>query len=591
MELNLIQFNEYMKSIPVKPPKNSDSFYTIKNGEVSLFCEDEDRYVLTIRSGEVYTGEENCYISKQEESLFKELIVKPNASLLVTRGLTIIDSKVNIQGRVNLPTHSRMYVRGKSNVHFTESSIIDLDDNSDIIVEKSASVTISGQVYLGIHRLEAFTEKLNIRLESSSVIHVKDMHRYPDIYTLNSYQEELSKLHITPNSINEKVYNHGKNILGYKWVYGKYEKHYQILDLYIYKGIALLGDLKILFKGIPTEEFLHHTGLRNLYVNKRTELHIVNQYDDKEFLRPKLYIGGYAEGKSVAECHVHGKIICSGKDSSILLDKNGKLFIHEDAEVRIINQADMICDSSNTEMVLQIDGTLIIDYIEQIESFTSNHIAFGKKGKIIILNPSTKERHYLFSTPNQIKTSSLYSILLKNYLDHVEYHINENTGIRIDQYYEFYGRDMKEWFGNKRIEQAIKDKNIIWNNGFIELDHRIISWATMKANVLNILQIFKCFGANDLDRAQNAINRLVYAGCGNILFRLIADTMEKELLLDLSNIDIKNVYYDSIKKKYIIKTDNDGIVFLRNNTYDEKLILSDESKKEFIINKKAVLEI
>ena len=591
MDLNLIQFNEYMKELPVKPPINSDSFYTIKNGTVSLFCIEDDKYVITIRDGEIYTGPDNFYISANDESLFKEMIVNNNSTLSVERGFTIIDSNVKIYGSVKLNKHSRMYVRGSSKVHFAETSHLYIDDDSDIIVEKSADVLISGEVNISKRRIDSFTEKLNIKFENSSIINIKGLNDYNTYPTLNSYLYELTKRHMTPNSINEKVYSHGDNIIGYKWVYGDYDKYYQIIDMFTYKGNIVLGNLKILFKGKAKEILNNHTGLNNLYINKKTVLHIVDKYEDREFIRSKLYIGGYSNGIHSSKCIVNGKIICKGKDSSIILDKNGLLDIKEDAEIIVSDNANIICDPSNTNVVLNIEGTLIIDYIEQIDTFKHFNISFGKKGKIIILNPSTNERRYLFATPVQIKDSAIYKILLEHHLNHIEYHINKNTGIRIDKYYEFYGRDMKDWFGNKRIEQCIKDKIIIWDDGFIELDRKIIPWVNIKTSLLEISKIFKCFGSKDIDRLQNMVNRLIYAGSGNIIFRIISDMIEKELLLDLTNIDIQNVYYDPIKKKYVVKTYTDGIVFLRNNTYAEKLILSDESKKEFIIDTKAVFEL
>ena len=50
--------------------------------------------------------------------------------------------------------------------------------------------------------------------------------------------------------------------------------------------------------------------------------------------------------------------------------------------------------------------------------------------------------------------------LFENVIDHVEYHISNNTGIAIDKYYEYFNRDMVDWFGGRRIEKAIHEANL-----------------------------------------------------------------------------------------------------------------------------------
>jgi hypothetical protein len=206
------------------------------------------------------------------------------------------------------------------------------------------------------------------------------------------------------------------------------------------------------------------------------------------------------------------------------------------------------------------------------------------KGKVIILNPDSGKRRLLFTTPNGIITSDLYRLFLDT-IDHIEYHISNNTGIGIDKYYEFYGREMTNWFGNRRFEKAIKDGILVWDDGgFIELYNHITPWATLNSSLLHVGRLFKTFGSYDKDKLQDAVDRLTYAGCGNILFRFIKDDDTTEVVLNLETIHMKNIFNDPSIGKYILHTDNVGLLFLRSS-------IGNASISNLINPKSRVLEV
>ena len=307
-------------------------------------------------------------------------------------------------------------------------------------------------------------------------------------------------------------------------------------------------------------------------------------------MRPELYLGVVIENsKTPASCTIRGKIICDGINTMISVDRGASMHIEEGGEVHLRNGAIMRSTYNEDKPVLFINGTLIIEDIAQVKTFEKPNVVFGPNGKLIILNPDTGEKRLLFTTPNGILNSDLYRIF-EDSIDHIEYHISNNTGIGIDKYYEFYGRDMTKWFGNRRIEKAIKDGILVWHDGgFIEMYSHITPWVGLNSSLLQASRIFKTYGSYDKDKLQDAVNRLNYAGCGNILFRFIDGNNVKETILTLNEIHMKNVYNDPSSGKYVLNTDNNGLLFLRNNIGDTAIstLINPKSKVIEIIENKA----
>jgi hypothetical protein len=262
-----------------------------------------------------------------------------------------------------------------------------------------------------------------------------------------------------------------------------------------------------------------------------------------------------------------GKIIVDGPLSSIKVNRGGYIIIEESGEVILTNNGKMI-NSDNTDIKsLFIYGKLTIDDISQLQGFTPSNIEFGPKGKIEILNTNlTGTKKVLFSTPNGIITSELYR-LFGSRLNKIIYHIQANDGIKIDQFFDKYN-DMTDWYGGMRLEKAVKSGYIIWHNGgFIELDGSIIHWVDNNTTLLKVGNLFNVFGDTDKDKFQNAVNRLVYAGFGNIIFRFVTKSSDRDILLTLDNCYISSAFYNAANRRYQLMTNNQGTVFIKNKVY------------------------
>ena len=148
---------------------------------------------------------------------------------------------------------------------------------------------------------------------------------------------------------------------------------------------------------------------------------------------------------------------------------------------------------------------------------------------------------------------------------------------------------MSLWYFGKRIEQAIYEGLIVWHDeAFIELYSDVTPWVNDDCTLLQASRIFKTFGSYDKDRLQDAVNRLRYAGCGNILFRFIDGNIEKEVVLVLNGSNMKSVYNYPLTDMYRLNTDNDGTLFIRNKVQNTKVetLVNNKSIRHEIIDKK-----
>lgn len=603
MDINqptLVQFETVRKQQNLIPPNESNSFYTIGQGRINLFTirsdPDNYRFDLLTDNGNIYTGAGNFIISgdnSDKEFPYRNMTVISDTKLSINQLLTISKGNIDIHGTIELMAYSQLFIKNKGEMILHSDSTLIINDNTNIIVENGSSLKIYGKIDIHISRINSIMNASNVIIDSAAVLNVSGINSNNRSFTLVDYENELRKRLINIHTQGEKNYNEGR--VGYIWRDGSPKEPSYAIGMNLLFGTILLGDFRLPVLGLPEKMVPNLQIISDLLIKKNTTLYITESFHDSIYFRPELYLGIIiGNNKTPANCVVQGKIIADGPNSLITIDRGSTLHINTGGEIHLKNGAIIKSTYNDEQEVLFIDGTLIIDDISQIETFESDNIVFGPKGKVIVLNPDTGKKRLLFTTPNGIQTSDLYR-LFKNQIDHIEYHISNNTGIGIDKFFESYSREMTNWFGDRRIEKAIHDGILVWHDGgYIELYSDVTPWINENTTLLSVGRLFKSFGSFDKDILQDAVNRLKYAGCGNILFRFINDGDIKEILLKLESTHMKSIVNNPINQKYVLTTDNNGTLFLRNLISDSStnniitpsaktFEISKENKAEFIL--------
>lgn len=582
MNLNqktLILFEQERSSYSFYPPDQSDSFYNIDQSTIDLFCsknEDETySFVLTGLEGEINVGDGNFTI---DQTLYTAMTIKLGATLIVNKSLTIDNAEVHIFGNVKMDEGAKFILRNNASVIFEPDSDFVIKKNCQVEIDSTSNIDVYGTIEIYVDLMDSITEMPGMYIDSAVVIKPTDIDLGDREFSLTDYDLMLRDKVI--NMYTQGEYNVTNGRIGYTWKGGSIYTGSQQLELSVLYGSAVLGDFKLSVLGQQAEEIPNLQIIRSFHVSKGTTLYISDEYDGFTYLRPELYLGvviGNVE--RTASALVDGDIIVSGEKSLITIDRLSKLTISETGTIYLRNGASMRSTNNEGQVVLYINGTLIIDSIDQIKTFDACNIHFGERGKVIVLNPAS-EHTLLFSTPNGKYDTDLYRIF-ENTIDHIEYHISPNTGIAIDEYFEYYSRDLIDWFGGRRIEQAIFDGILVWEDGaFIELNNSIIPWATLDATLYQATRLFKSFASRDIERIKDVAARLKYAGCGNITFRFISGDAYKDIVLDLEGIKISSVTNTPASNEYNVNVDNNGNLFIKNQVADvsEDAIITADAK-------------
>jgi hypothetical protein len=593
-QASLIQFEQERFKEKLIPPLASNSFYEVGDGEIILNCirnqEDDYRFDLRLHKGKIYTGFGNFFVVgdiKDIERPYRSMRVDEEVELFINQGLTI-SGELQVYGKAHLMQHARIYSRGNGKIIFNPSSTLYIDQDSDIIVEKSATFIIYGTIDVHIAKLNALLSAPNLIIDSAAIINVSGIKYNDTEFSLIQYVDEINKTDITQNTRRETNFDRGRSRIAYVWADGHPSHHSHTVDIQLMLGDCPLGYFKFGATGLLDHLDDNQKSIRNLEIHKRGTLYIQEEYRDTKFMHPELYVGVIIGNNKVpGKCICEGTIICDGPRSRITVDRGGRLIISETGSVYIRNQA-TLRSTNNDNICLEINGKLIIDDIDQIKSLKPENVKFGKNGKLIILNPEREERRILFSTPDGLLESDLYRIF-RSTIDHIEFHVSKNTGIKIDHYYEFFNRDLTKWFGDRRIEKAIFDKILVWHDGgYIELDREIIPWVNEYCDLTNIAGMFKTYGDDEKVKLQDLCNRLRYAKSGNIIFRFVYGEYSHEVPLTLNDITIVNAYYNHPISKYNLTTTDDGFLFLQNNVKNisKENLIKPSAKRFNIINKK-----
>ena len=572
---SICEYEKYRSDNQFIPPLESNSYYDINTGIINVYTTLESKFRLYTDSGLINMGLCEFQIGDNAYELFT---VITGTELIVDNKLTIIDAPFSVHGDVVFNSGSVLYLTKNATGVFYADSHIRIEDNVSIIVEDGCSLDVFGEVDIHINVIDQIINNANVIVDTAAFIKAFGIEG-PDvenrIFSLTDYDSYLRTQFISQYTQGEQNTIYGR--MGYVWRGGDTEINSTQIEIGALYGECILGDFRLSILGkqeslVPDLQILVHS-----FVDPEATLMITDTYHDKLYYRPELYLG-YIRGNvfTGGTCTVDGKIIVDGSSSKITIDKYSKLTINEGGLVEVKNNSNIICNSDPDEVSLVINGTLIVDTIEQINSFNPNNIEFGPNGKVIILNNYPDDHKLLWTTPIGIHSTDLYR-LFENRLNHIEYHIQSNTGIGIDEYYEFYARDMTDWYSGMRIEKAIHEGMIKWHkNGFIELNQSVTPWVDETSSLLHAARIFKSYGSYDGDKLQEVVNRLRYAGASDIVFRFIHGDTHHDVPLVLDDCTMYSVVNKPMTTHYILNVqNNDGELYLRNkvpNTNDSTII-------------------
>ena len=558
------------------PPNQSNSFYDIGEGTINIFNDDHQMKIF-IESGTVNTG--SVFVIDKDPYI--QLEVSEDTKLIVNDKFFIKNNTlVNVYGTLELQEEALLSLSDNSRIVLYPGSVLIVNDRVNIQVDNSSDFRIYGEINVPLSSVDSILSNDRIYVDTSAVLNVTEINMGDREYSLTDFYTELRDKTINPYVQGEHNVDNGR--IGYRWLAGNTVNKYRELSVTISYGTVVFGDFKLSILGKLVNEIEEFTTLTNLTVNKNTKLYISEEYGEYRYVHPKLYIGRIIDNcNTPGTMSISGEVYVSGNNAQLVLDRSGSLTIEESGTLYLQNNGKLLCTNNmEDEIVLTINGTLIMDDISQVSTFNSANIEVGENAKIIILNNNLPDDTILFSTPNGILESDLYRIF-KPYIEQVEYHIQPNTGIKIDQYYEYYPRDMTQWYADRRIELAIHQGLLIWHdNAFIELDSEIIPWVNNECTLYDASTLFKTTMSGKKFILSDVAARLKYAGSGNIRFKFIDGDNINEITLILDGATVSTLINKPLTDEYVATSNRKGTLFIRNkiNDSDSSNIISSESK-------------
>lgn len=577
----LISFESLRHQMGYVPPANSNEVFKVGAGVIVLQTlrdnPNDYRFDLRIQSNTVGTGDGTFFISGEvydPTRPYRNVYVNTNAKFVISDKLNISTppgdgtspTLLNVDGTLEFGANSIITIKNNAEVMITNLATLNVGDNVSINIDQGAFIRIFGTINVSYSSVNTLLGSPNIIIDNSAIVNIIGLPTNRP-YSMTDYVTELRKRYQSPNTIGSRYVSTSSRVT-YYWKAGDPLQPSDILSLIIETGSAALGDFNFSIVGMPDHVEPYMQSFSDLTINKLATLYISEMFKGASYINPTLFISQIIGNTSkIGFCNVLGRIIVDGPLSSVKVDRGGYLNIDDSGEVILTNNGKIINSNNPDIRSLYIRGKLTIDDISQLEGFKPDNIEFGPNGKLIILNTNkTGTKKVLFSTPNGILSSELYR-LFGSRLDRVIYHIQANDGIKIDRFYEEYN-DMTDWYGGMRLEKAVKTGYIIWHTGgFIEVDQTIIPWVDDDPTLLKVGNLFNVFGDNDKQKLQNAVNRLVYAGFGNIVFRFVTHLGFKDVILTLDNCYISSAFYNAANKRYQLMANNQGTVFIRNQVY------------------------
>lgn len=561
------------------PPKNTNAFFEVGEGKINLFSIrdniDDYRFDLFLDTGKCYTGYGDFQISGDIIDIhhpYRNFTITENTTLSINQSLTCSSGEIKNYGHLILQKNSILSVKNNGKVIVEHHSTITFDRESRMEVEDGSQVILYGLINIHIDELRRLRESPNVVIDSSAILNVSGINIPVRIFSLTDYILEMHGKYANIHTQGEKNYQGGR--IGYTWKDGSPYQPSQVIDMITMFGRSILGDFRLSILGEPKEILPKMQIVNSLHIRKKSTLYLTTQIEGFIYHFPELYLGKIiGNSKKSGECTVEGRIIAE-KDSVITIDRLATMRILPEGEVHLKDNAIMRSAYNEDQPVLFIEGKLYVDSVEQLVGFKKENIVFGEKGKLVVVNPSADQPRILLSIPEGIQSSLLYE-LFKDRLEKVEFHFNNKTGILIDKYYDSYNVEMRDWYGGMRLEKAIKLGMIVWHSGaYIELRNEITKWIGVKSTLLAVGKIFKAYGMNDKERLQDIVKRLISIGCESMKFRFVQGLNVNELTLNLDSIKMLAAYHDPLAGKYVLLTDDSGVLYLRNkvgNTEDSSI--------------------
>jgi hypothetical protein len=575
----LILFEDIRRELDYTPPANSNEVFSVGSGNIVLQTlrdnQDDYRFDIRIQNRSVDTGIGEFYISGECNNKlrpYRRMYINSAATFNVTERLSVSNTSNDISLNPLITNDGTMVFKSNSIINIgngvevvnTSIGILNIEDNVKIIIgNNNASFKIYGTINISYSSVRNLLANPKIIIDNSTIVNILGLPT-GRLFSLTDYIADLRKKYQNQNTIGSRYISDSSRVT-YYWKAGDPLQPSDVLSLVVETGTSILGDFTVPLVGMPEhiEQFMQT--LSDLTISRFATLYIGDSYNGSTYISPLLYITEIpGNSANTGFCNVDGTIIVDGQLSSINVDRGAYIRIKETGKIILTNGGKIINSNNSDESSLYINGSLIIDDISQLEGFDPKNIEFGINGKLIILNTNnTDDKKILFSTPNGILTSELYR-LFKDRLIHIEYHIQNNDGIRIDEFNNGY--ELSNWYGGMRLEKAVKLGYIIWHDGaYIELDKSIVPWVDDDSTLSKVGRLFNVFGDTDQKKLQSAIERLIYAGFDNIVFRFISGNNVKDITLTLESCYIKTALYNNSNKRYKISATNSGSMFIRNN--------------------------
>ena len=577
---SLGEFEEKRKALSYIPQQRED----IQTGDGMITLDPirtlpgNYRWDLIIQTRTVPIGVGKTFVINGESNStnipYRDLVVDRLATLVVDGDLYVTGdggistaSSLFVNGRLRLDNGGKLHIANHGIVMIPVGGSLTINEGSSINFQSNGTLKVEGTIIIPPDRLDEFYNNPNIIIDPLAIVRINEIPNFrlysmtdyiADIKQRWNYEVEMTESRMVTMTAKTRFECMASDSNDPSWV----------LDLIQENGVAIMGDFALRLLGYPSTAIKPGwQSIGHMIIEEGATLHVSEDFRNDEYYHPRIVISNTTDGQA-GSLTINGTMIVDtpapglvyGNGGTIGIGKTGTLILKDGS--RLHNQ-----DGWGR---LVINGTIIIDDINQLGGPLPQSIEFGEYGKIIINNYSPEnpdERTLLFSTPRGIKSSELYRLFSKR-LRHIEYHIPENCGIRLDEYFHnFYL--FEDWYGGMRLEKAIFDKCLVWHDGaYVEIDKEIVPWIEATPGLSQIGNLFKSVYPTDQEKLQDLVNRLQYAGSGNMTFRIIDDDVIVETTIHLESCNMESGTYNPREDKYKVTTDGEGSIFLRSSISD-----------------------